>query len=181
LLTLSQIETGQSKMHFELFDVLETRQEVFDQLENKAEKKGLKFELIGNPNGPIFVYADKNWIYRVLLNLVSNAIKYTDIGGVKVGIEVKNEKVFIYVLDTGIGIPEEHINRVFERFFRVDKSRSKERRGTGLGLAIVKHIMEGHNTEVEVKSVAGQGSEFSFELPLGKREHLAKAEQSEME
>ena len=181
LLTLSQIETGQSKMHFEFFDVLETRQEVFDQLENKAEKQGLVLEMIGNSNDPIFVYADKNWIYRVLLNLVSNAIKYTDIGSVKVGIEVINEKVLINVKDTGIGIPEEHINRVFERFFRVDKSRSKERRGTGLGLAIVKHIMEGHDTKVEVKSAAGQGSEFSFELPLGKKVHLAKTEQIEIE
>ena len=183
LLTLSQIETGQSKMHFEFFDVLETRQEVFDQLENKAEKRGLKFEMIDMVNDiiPIYVYADKNWIYRVLLNLVSNAIKYTDVGSVKVGVKVKDQKVLINVKDTGLGIPEEHINRVFERFFRVDKSRSKERGGTGLGLAIVKHIMEGHDTKVDVKSAKGKGSEFSFELPLGNKEHLTKAEQSEIE
>jgi two-component system, OmpR family, phosphate regulon sensor histidine kinase PhoR len=180
LLTLSQIETGQSKMHFEIFDVLETRQEVFDQLENKAEKKELKLEMVGEVRDSLYVYADKNWIYRVLLNLVSNAIKYTDSGSVKVGVEVTGQKVLINVKDTGLGIPEEHINRV-ERFFRVDKSRSKERGGTGLGLAIVKHIMEAHDTIVHVKSAKGQGSEFSFELPIGSKDHLTKPEQSEME
>jgi len=170
LLTLSQIETGQSKMHFEVFDVLETRQEVFDQLENKAEKKGLNFELVKVQSNAILVYADKNWIYRVLLNLVSNAIKYTDKGSVKVSVSFNEKRVKLTVKDTGLGIPEEHINRVFERFFRVDKSRSKERGGTGLGLAIVKHIMEAHSTKVNVASAKGEGSEFSFELPLGREE-----------
>jgi len=137
--------------------------------------------MVGDGSSPISVYADKNWIYRVLLNLVSNAIKYTDSGSVKVGVEVAAKNVLINVKDTGLGIPEEHINRVFERFFRVDKSRSKERGGTGLGLAIVKHIMEAHDTSVEVKSAKGEGSEFSFKLPLGSEEYISKPEQSDTE
>ncbi len=166
LLTLSQIETGQSKMRFEYFNIVESATEVIEQFENKAEKKNLKVSFDDEYTSPIFVYADAEWIYRVLLNLVSNAIKYTDQGEVKVGFEVGETIVKVYVRDTGLGIPQDHLSRVFERFFRVDKSRSKERGGTGLGLAIVKHIMEAHNSKVSVQSVEGEGSTFSFELPI---------------
>ncbi len=167
LLTLSQIETGEIKMHFEHFNIVSTAIEVIDQLENKVEKKGLQISLDEEYPKPVFVYADAERIYRVLMNLVSNAIKYTDEGKIEVGFEVNEDEVQVFVKDTGIGIPPETLNRIFERFFRVDKSRSKESGGTGLGLAIVKHILEAHNTNVSVISAVGKGSTFSFKLPIG--------------
>lgn len=168
LLTLSQIETGEIKMHFEHFNIVESANEVLDQLETKADKKKIKLQFDEEYDRPIFVYADSELIYRVLINLVSNAIKYTDDGKVTLGFDVEDDHVVVAVRDTGPGIPPEHLGRIFERFFRVDKSRSKERGGTGLGLAIVKHIMEAHDSKVSVTSTMGKGSSFSFRLPLGK-------------
>ena len=101
------------------------------------------------------------------MNLVSNAIKYTDEGEIVVGFEITDQKVEVAVKDTGVGIPPEHLKRIFERFFRVDKSRSKEKGGTGLGLAIVKHILEAHDSKVSVLSTVNKGSIFSFKLPIG--------------
>ena len=167
LLTLSQIETGETKMHFEHFNVVEMVGEVIDQFENKAEKKGMSISFDTAYEKPIFVYADAERIYRVILNLVSNAIKYTDKGKVELGFDIEGDSVTIFIKDTGPGIPPEHLGRIFERFFRVDKSRSKEKGGTGLGLAIVKHIMEAHDAKVSVTSTMGKGSTFSFRLPLG--------------
>ncbi|GHE75253.1 MULTISPECIES: ATP-binding protein [Roseivirga] len=167
LLTLSQIETGEIKMHFEHFNIVPLASEVIDQLENKAERKDLTIRFDQPYNSPIFVHADADRIYRVITNLVSNAIKYTESGEILVGFEVEGQKVQVYVKDTGVGIPPEHLSRIFERFFRVEKSRSKEMGGTGLGLAIVKHILEAHNTKVSVISTVGKGSTFSFKLPIG--------------
>lgn len=167
LLTLSQIETGEIKMHFEHFNIVDIAAEVIDQLEDKAEKKDLAIRFDADYSSPIFVHADADRIYRVITNLVSNAIKYTEEGEVLIGFDVKSEKVQVYVKDTGVGIPPEHLTRIFERFFRVEKSRSKEMGGTGLGLAIVKHILEAHNTKVSVISTVGKGSTFSFRLPIG--------------
>ncbi|MBO3700327.1 cell wall metabolism sensor histidine kinase WalK [Roseivirga sp. E12] len=167
LLTLSQIETGEIKMHMEHFDIVRTAHEVIDQLENKVEKRGLVIGFDEDYNHPIFVHADAERIYRVLMNLVSNAIKYTDEGSIDVGFEVNESEVQVFIRDTGVGIPPEDLSRIFERFFRVDKSRSKERGGTGLGLAIVKHILEAHDTKVSVTSTVKKGSVFSFKLPIG--------------
>ncbi|OEK06285.1 sensor histidine kinase [Roseivirga misakiensis] len=167
LLTLSQIETGEIKMHFEHFDIVVTAREVIDQLENKAEKKGLTIRMDTSYPDPIFVHADAIRIYRVLVNLVSNAIKYTDKGSIQVGFEVEDDMVQVFVRDTGVGIPPEDLDRIFERFFRVDKSRSKESGGTGLGLAIVKHVVEAHNANINVVSTVNEGSNFSFKLPIG--------------
>jgi len=167
LLTLSQIETGEIKMHFEHFNIVNTVMEIVDQMENKAEKRNLKIRLDKEYHNPIFVYADSERIYRVVTNLVSNAIKYTDEGEVVVGMEVTGEKVEVAIKDTGVGIPPEELKRIFERFFRVDKSRSKGLGGTGLGLAIVKHILEAHESKVSVISTVGKGSTFSFKLPIG--------------
>ncbi|MFY0593811.1 sensor histidine kinase [Roseivirga sp.] len=167
LLTLSQIETGEIKMHFEHFNIIATAREVIDQLENKVEKKGLKIRMDEEYPNPIFVHADAIRIYRVLVNLVSNAIKYTDKGNIQVGFNVEQDFIQVIVRDTGVGIPPEDIDRIFERFFRVDKSRSKESGGTGLGLAIVKHVLEAHNTSISVQSTVNEGSVFSFKLPIG--------------
>jgi two-component system phosphate regulon sensor histidine kinase PhoR len=109
--------------------------------------------------------ADGKWIRQVLTNLISNAINYTPEGGaVTVKFSFTKKSVYVTVKDNGSGIPAEHLPRIFERFYRVDKSRSRERGGTGLGLAIVKHILEGHHTKAEVQSEEGEGSEFSFKL-----------------
>lgn len=168
LLTLSQIETGETKMHFEHFNIVDSAKEAIDELETKAGKKELEISFDEDYDKPIFVYADSELIYRVLINLISNGIKYTDEGKVTLGFNVENDHVVVSLRDTGPGIPPEHLSRIFERFFRVDKSRSKEKGGTGLGLAIVKHIMEAHDSKVSVTSTVGKGSSFSFRLPLGK-------------
>jgi two-component system phosphate regulon sensor histidine kinase PhoR len=170
LLTLSHIETGQIKMHFESFDLRKLVDEVFEQFEEKADKKGVKLKL-DNSAGKVIVFADWQRINQVMTNLISNAIKHSHEGSeVSVSFEVSKKSVLTMIRDTGEGIPPEHIARIFERFYRVDKSRSREKGGTGLGLAIVKHILEGHNSRPEVESIPGQGSTFSFKLPRVKPE-----------
>ncbi len=171
LLTLSQIETGEIRMHFEYFDIKQMTTDVIEQFENKAEKKDIILRFEENTPDRVLVYADWQRINQVLTNLISNALKYSNDGGnVWVDFEIQTDDVLVRVRDDGEGIPAADINRIFERFYRVDKSRSREKGGTGLGLAIVKHIMEGHGSKVEVKSSLGRGSEFSFKLPLGKEE-----------
>lgn len=168
LLTLSQIETGQIKMHFANMDLYELTEEVFEQFENKTDKKDVRLR-IANSVHRVIVFADRQRIGQVMTNLISNAIKHSFDGDeVVVGFETGKKNVTVYVKDTGEGIPPEHVGRIFERFYRVDKSRSREKGGTGLGLAIVKHILEGHNSKAEVESVPGKGSTFRFKLPKGK-------------
>jgi two-component system phosphate regulon sensor histidine kinase PhoR len=168
LLTLSHIETGQIKMHFQSIDLLKITTEVFEQLENKAKKGKVKLRINGTSK-QVMVYADWQRITQVMTNLISNAIKHSLEGGeVVVSFVLAKKNITIHVRDTGEGIPEEHLSRIFERFYRVDKSRSREKGGTGLGLAIVKHILEGHSTKAEVISTVGKGSDFSFKLPRSK-------------
>lgn len=182
LLTLSQIEIGEIKMHLEHFDIVKTAHEVIDQLENKVEKRGLRIGLDHEYSNPIFVHADAERIYRVFMNLISNAIKYTDKGRIDVAFEVGEKEVQVFVRDTGLGIPPENLDRIFERFFRVDKSRSKDSGGTGLGLAIVKHILEAHDSKVSVRSTVDKGSVFSFKLPLGQStEEMEEEARQELE
>ena len=167
LLTISQMETGAIKMHFEDFDIVQLVEEVFDQFENKADKKDISLKFTKKYSEPIMVYADSQRIYQVMLNLISNAINYTkEKGTVEIDFDVHEEEVEVSVKDNGRGIPKEDIGRIFERFYRVDKSRSKEKGGTGLGLAIVKHILELHKSEVKVTSVIKKGSTFSFKLKI---------------
>ncbi len=164
LLTLSQIETGDIKMKFESLDLHKLCAEVIEQFEEKAQKKNIKLKL-SDPSPKLFVYADWQRITQVMTNLVSNAISYTPVGDVMINFEVSKKNITTTVRDTGEGIPEQHLSRIFERFYRVDKSRSREKGGTGLGLAIVKHILEGHGSRAEVESTVGKGSSFSFKLP----------------
>ncbi len=167
LLTLSQIETGDIKMHFENFDLYRLCVDVVDQFEEKAEKKKIRLWL-NSEQHKITVYADRQRISQVVTNFVSNAINYTPEGGsVSIHFDVGKKNVTTFVTDNGEGIPADHIDRIFERFYRVDKSRSREKGGTGLGLAIVKHILEGHHSRPEVVSEVGKGSTFSFKLPRG--------------
>jgi two-component system phosphate regulon sensor histidine kinase PhoR len=170
LLTLSQIETGEIRMKFENIDLHKLCSEIVDQFEEKAAKKHIKLNLLTDQK-KIMVYADWQRITQVVTNLVSNAINYTpEDGEVTVTFDVGKKNVTTFVSDTGEGIPPQHINRIFERFYRVDKSRSREKGGTGLGLAIVKHILEGHKSKAEVQSTIGKGSVFSFKLPRTKQD-----------
>jgi len=169
LLTISQMETGVIKMDKENFNINHLIQDVFDQFEGKAEKKDI--ELLFKEGSPkdLYVFADRHKIFQVILNLVSNAIKYRkDERTFIIADLIEHEKeVEIVISDNGIGISEKHLGRIFERFYRVDKSRSREKGGTGLGLSIVKHILEIHQSQISVKSRPNVGSEFIFKLPKG--------------
>lgn len=173
LLTLSQIETGEIKMHFEEFDIHKLTEEVFEQFEGKAERKNIRLRFENGHSDYMMVYGDWLRINQVMNNLISNAIKYShENSQVSVGFRADEDEVDIQVKDEGEGIPKEHLPRIFERFYRVDKSRSREKGGTGLGLAIVKHILEGHNSKVMVQSAPGKGSTFSFKLKKGVVEEI---------
>lgn len=168
LLTLSHIETGEIKMHMDNFNLYDLTKEVFEQLEGKAEKKQIQMSFASKCPEKAFVHADYQRIYQVMINLLSNAIKYTnEAGKVEVAFSIGKKVIRVYVKDNGKGIPAEHINRIFERFYRVEKSRSKDKGGSGLGLAIVKHILEGHHSKIQVNSSVGEGSVFSFKLKRG--------------
>lgn len=168
LLTLSQMETGDIHMQMDDFEIISLIYEVYEQMEGKASKKNIRVTLPTEEN-EIWVIGDRKRIFQVIINLTGNAIKYTPANG-EVNIEVFQEKdeVVVIVRDSGDGIPQEHLKRIFERFYRVEKSRSKDLGGTGLGLAIVKHIVEAHQSRVTVTSSIGKGSVFTFKLAKGK-------------
>ncbi len=164
LLTVSQIETGAIKIEKKKINLRPLIEELFEQLEAKAKKRDAKLKLIA-PVGMIQVKADEQRISQVILNLVVNAIKYgKDKGLVQIIITEKKKVYTISVVDNGPGIPEEHLHRIFERFYRVDKSRSKNSGGTGLGLSIVKHIVQAHNSKISVQSEINKGTRFEFKL-----------------
>lgn len=163
---ISKLESGELKLKPERFDLLQLTREVFDFLEMKAEKTSTKLIINSNSVKSIFVKADKKRIRQVLINLVDNAIKYTDKKYSKVTVTFYDfhDKYLIEVKDNGIGIQEDSLVRVFERFYRTDTGRSRDQGGSGLGLAIVKHIIEGHKQTVSVRSIEGEGTTFSFTL-----------------
>lgn len=169
LLTLNQMESGVVKFHFETFDLKDLIHEVIEDLEHKAAKRDMLIRFFYDKEKSFNTVADKDKIFRVCQNLISNALKYNNDGGeVEVHLKTHKNQVTVEVKDNGKGIPAEDLKRIFERFYRVEKSRSRERGGTGLGLAIVKHILEGHKSKISVSSTLGKGSIFSFELPLEK-------------
>lgn len=167
---IAKLETEGLKMNLEPFNILELVQNVFDLFEMKAKKRNIKLQFDRIYEFPIFVKGDIERIEQVLINLIVNSIKYGTIGGVTtVAIDNYNEnKYIIKVMDNGEGIKQEHLSRLFERFYRVDQSRSREQGGSGLGLSIVKHIIEAHNETILLKSTFGEGSEFSFTLEKAK-------------
>lgn len=163
---ITKLEVGDLHLNLQDFDIVELIQSVFDQLEMKAAKKKVVLTFDMDYEDPIFVRADKEKIHQVLTNLLVNSIKYGHRDGTtEVSVEnlIKN-KVIVRVTDNGEGIAKNHIPRLFERFYRVDKSGSRNEGGSGLGLSIVKHIIEGHDEKIYVESVEGVGSEFSFTL-----------------
>ncbi|HSZ26422.1 MAG TPA: ATP-binding protein [Cytophagaceae bacterium] len=169
LITISQLEIGEIKMHVQSFDLLKLTEDIFDQLEESAAKRGTKLKFYKYNPKSCYVFADKMRIGQVMTNLIVNAVKYGKDGGtVLVKFVIENEEVDVSVKDDGPGIEQKHLTRIFERFYRVEKSRAKDRGGTGLGLGIVKHIVEAHNSKVRVESVMGEGTNFMFKLKRGK-------------
>lgn len=143
-------------------------EEVRQTLQNRLTEKNLSFSV---ELGPTAVWADEDRIREVLVNLLDNAVKYTPDGGsIKVSEVDHGDMQEFIICDTGIGIPRESIPRLFERFYRVDKARSREMGGTGLGLSIVKHIIDRHEGKVWVQSEVGKGSCFHFTLPKFQQE-----------
>ena len=163
---ITKLEVGDLNLNEEEFNIIELVQNVFDLLEMKAAKKKVSLVFDTEYTDSIFVVADRERMQQVLTNLLVNSIKYGVKGGTtEVSIEeFINNKIIVRITDNGEGIEKEHIPRVFERFFRVDKSGSRKEGGSGLGLAIVKHIIEAHNEKIYVESQIGIGSEFSFTL-----------------
>ena len=163
---ITQFESGiktVDKSDFNIYDLVDN---VFDLLEFESEKNNILLELENNNNSVINVNADQERILQVLTNLIVNSIKYgSNNGYTKVIVEDYNtEKVIIRVIDNGEGIEQEHLPRLFERFYRIDKNRSRKKGGSGLGLSIVKHIIEAHQEQIFVESKIGVGTQFSFTL-----------------
>jgi two-component system phosphate regulon sensor histidine kinase PhoR len=167
--SISRLESGEIKPHLDDFDVIKVVDEVFDALEMRAKKKGIKLSYGSSYNKPIKVNADRKRIIEVVNNLVINSINYGKKNGkTTVSFMDMGQNVLIDITDDGIGISEKDIPRIFERFFRTDKSRSRDQGGTGLGLAIVKHIIEAHNQTINVRSKVDKGSSFVFTLRKAK-------------
>ena len=163
---ITKLEVGDLSLNKEFFDIVELVQSVFDLLEMKASKKKITLTFDMDYNNPIMVNADRERIQQVLTNLIVNSIKYgSEKGTTEISIEnlIKN-KVIVRITDNGEGIAEEHLTRIFERFYRVDKSGSRKEGGSGLGLSIVKHIIEAHDERIYIESEVDVGSEFSFSL-----------------
>ena len=163
---ITKIESGESEIEKTDFDINNLIQNVFEMLEFSASKKNIKLILDHDGNLPINVNADNEKIQQVLTNLVDNSIKYgKENGTTEIVIQDLTEsKVIVRVTDNGLGIEEKHFNRLFERFYRVDQSGSRNAGGSGLGLAIVKHIIDAHDEKIYIESDFGVGSEFSFTL-----------------
>lgn len=163
---ISKLESGELRLNMQRFDMCELVRDVIDFLEMKARRNNTLVVFENKTERQVFVQADKKRIRQVLINLIENAIKYGDKPNNKVIIKVfdMDENYLFEVKDNGPGIPEESLPRIFERFYRTDKGRSRDTGGTGLGLAIVKHIIEAHRRTISVRSKLGSGTTFSFTL-----------------
>jgi two-component system phosphate regulon sensor histidine kinase PhoR len=165
---ISSLESGEVHLEKSRFDIQALTKEVFEFLEDSAKAANIKFIFGTDENTPVWVYADCDRIRQVLVNLLDNSVKYgRKDGRTKVSFYDMDENYLIEISDNGIGIDKEHIPRLFERFYRVDKHRSRTEGGTGLGLAIVKHIVEAHEQTVNVRSSPKIGSTFSITLKKG--------------
>ena len=161
---ISKIESNRLELEFTRWNIVDHIQELFDILEMKAKKRSITLS-INNQSINNFVEADRDKISQVLINLIENSIKYGNEGGhTKVRLFEMGENILVEIADDGDGIPSEHLPRLFERFYRVDKSRSRSAGGTGLGLSIVKHIVDAHRQTINVRSTENVGTTFSFTL-----------------
>lgn len=163
--TINKLEAGQMVLDMREFDIHDLSDEVFADLEMRARERNVRLTYKEGAHPHFRVKADKESIRQVLMNLVHNSIKYGREGGItKLSFYDAESYILIEVSDNGIGMGKEHINHVFDRFYRVDKHRSREAGGTGLGLSIAKHIMEAHKQTISARSTPGQGSTFGFTL-----------------
>lgn len=163
--TITQLESGELHLDLDTFDIASLCKDLYGALELIAAKRNIKLELAKKYDKPIYVYADKFRIRQVLVNLITNSIKYgNDNGTTTVSLSYLDNDVIIEVKDNGMGIEKRHLPRVFERFYRIDKGRSREQGGTGLGLAIVKHIIDAHQKSIKVESEIQKGTTFTFSL-----------------
>jgi len=169
---ITKLEVGELNVALEQFDIIDLIKTSFELLEMKATKRKIALTFDMEYTEPIYVRADAEKIQQVVTNLLVNSIKYgQENGTTEVSVEnLVQNKVIIRVTDNGEGIPEQHIPRLFERFYRVDQSRNRKEGGSGLGLAIVKHIIEAHEERIYVESVEAVGSEFSFTLEKAEME-----------
>jgi two-component system phosphate regulon sensor histidine kinase PhoR len=167
--SISKLESGELVLDQRTFDLHELVADVFESSEMRAKEMNIRMAFKEGSDNPVYVIADKERIRQVFVNLVVNSIKYGRRGGTTlVGFYDMDENILIEITDNGIGIDSLHLARVFERFYRVDKSRSREQGGTGLGLSIVKHIIEAHNQRINVRSTHGIGTTFSLTLKKSK-------------
>jgi two-component system, OmpR family, phosphate regulon sensor histidine kinase PhoR len=167
--TITQLESGNLVLENEVFDIVKFSKEILDSFELLSQMKSIELKLQRNYIYPIYVNADKYRLRQVLNNLVNNSIKYgVQNGSTEIALIKYGNVVEVSVIDTGLGIDTQHIPRLFERFYRIDKGRSREQGGSGLGLAIVKHIIEAMGQKIEVRSKLGKGTQFIFTLDGGK-------------
>lgn len=167
---INRLESGELKMEYTAFNIVDLVNEIFESQEYLAKERNVTLSLeLTYPKNTMVVYADRMRISMALSNLIVNAIKYNkpEGGSVRVRFFDMDSRFLVEVSDTGIGIPQDCQGRIFERFFRVDKSRSREQGGTGLGLAIVKHVVEAHGETINMKSTLNKGTSFSFTIKKG--------------
>jgi len=162
ILEISHLESKKELGSFNNIDLPTIIERALDTIADKAKSKGITL-INRSQKESVSVIGNEEHIYRAILNLLDNAINYTNPGG---EVEISCDKRTITIKDSGLGIPQEHLSRIFERFYRVDKARSRELGGTGLGLAIVKHVMNIHNGLVSVESEIGKGTTFTLKFPL---------------
>jgi len=174
LLTLARVESGEIAMNKVVFDLAKVCEEVCEQLEDKAEKHKVHLKTSFDSK-KVMAVGDSKRIEQVMINLISNAIHHSgEHGKVQIKLQEQDKYVSVKVIDNGEGIAEEHLKKIFERFYRIDKSRSRHTGGTGLGLAIAKQILEKHGAHISVESELGKGSAFSFRLPKQMKSYEVK-------
>jgi two-component system phosphate regulon sensor histidine kinase PhoR len=170
---ISKLESGEVPINFEKFDLSQLINEVIEQMEGKANKHQINLVFKGKYDNPTWVNADRDKVCQVIVNLIDNSIKYGKDGGTTYLKTFElHDQILVEVTDDGVGIEEKCLPRLFERFFRTDKSRSRQIGGSGLGLAIVKHILEAHQQTITVRSTEGLGSTFAFTLEKAKQNFI---------
>lgn len=162
---INKLESGKAELDIKRFDVYELVKDIFEDIKSMAKKKNIKLQFKEETSPPYFVMADREAIRQLFINLLVNSIKYgKENGRTKVSFYDLESEILIEISDNGLGIAEEHIKHVFDRFYRVDTSRSRKQGGSGLGLSIVKHIIEAHDQTINLRSTLHVGSTFGFTL-----------------
>ena len=163
--SITKLESGELKLNWATLDIVKIVEEVIEMHQLQASERKIKIRITDKSTKPIYIKADKKRILEVITNLIINGIKYgKKKGHVNISFHDMDDNIIVEISDDGLGIEKKDLPRIFERFFRADKSRSREQGGTGLGLSIVKHIIEAHNQSINVRSVVDKGTTFNFTL-----------------